>query len=480
MSEVNNNIIAIIKFCTNNINDNQIYDFRSSVRKESVAYISKETYIVQNKNKTMNFKYQQADVKEEEELFLFRIIIDRDEDKYNYSIVNLIADNLRYRKYNIDYINNKIWYVIRPEVTQKNKEYNADYYLNVNDMIKIGKVQYVVKEIHLMKGNIDPDNLNCAAPISDYNISDINKDKGPVFDFVYKIKKDSYIIVNQKTLSHSNKTPAGSDDNQKGDISQNNSNNEKDEKKPKCIFCQSEKDEDNLISLCKCKKYMHYKCAKAYIKNSIERNKRSNNNGVDCMIIKDFKCSGCGMYPTRFQLPDSDEVYELIEYNKPTDCDYMILESLPHIISDQYYKIIYIIRLKEYITIGRHLTNDIVLEDISSSKYHAVMKYNKDDGKICIQDKNSKYGTLVLVRGPILMLYKKLLMLQVANIYIEALLTDKTEYDTIKDKYHLNENIEINKEKNIFINNINNISNKGDNEGDKKKEGIINYISFYN
>ena len=87
-----------------------------------------------------------------DELFLFRIIIDRDDEKYNYSIVNLIADNLRYRKYNIDYINNKIWYVIRPEVTQKNKEYNADYYLNVNDMIKIGKVQYVVKEIHLIKG----------------------------------------------------------------------------------------------------------------------------------------------------------------------------------------------------------------------------------------------------------------------------------------------------------------------------------------
>ena len=132
MSEVNDKKILNIKFYTNNIKENQIYDYRSSIRKEIDAYISKETYIVQNKNKTMNFKYQQSDLKEEEELFLFRVSIDIDKDidkdNYNYTLMNLIADNLRYRKNNIDYINNKIWYFIKPEVTQKNKEYNEDYY----------------------------------------------------------------------------------------------------------------------------------------------------------------------------------------------------------------------------------------------------------------------------------------------------------------------------------------------------------------
>ena len=485
MNEENKHKILYMKFCTNNSNDKTIYDYKGSTKKEIEAYILEDSYIVLI-DITLNSKYEQIDINSDEELFLFRVIKDED----SYTLDNQIQKNCEYSKKNADEINNKIWYVIRPEVTNNHKKYNEDYYLNSNDMIKIGKIQYIVKEIYLkpkeelsgnsneatydlsdinsitsdQESNINSINNNTSninyndepiiidyniseinnnttvinSKMSDvcdnkpdikYNISDINKDKDPVFNFVYKVNKNNYIKINNQTPSCSGNIP-GSDDYQKSDF--------------KCEFCPFKNNDDFLISLCKCKKYMHYKCAKAYIRNSIESNKKKNNEYVDYIVIKEFKCSECGMYPISFQLPDSDKVYDLIDYKKPTDCDYMILESLPHIISDQYYKIIYIIKLKKYITIGRNSTNDIVLEDITSSNYHAILEFNKEEGKICIKDRNSTYGTLVLVRGPIEILDKKI-FLQVGCMYTEASLEDKTKYDN-KDKKDEN----IKKGKNIF------------------------------
>lgn len=64
-------------------------------------------------------------------------------------------------------------------------------------------------------------------------------------------------------------------------------------------------------------------------------------------------------------------------------------------------RVIYIIDLdkKETVRLGRGHDSDIRLSDISVSRFHAIIKRDKN-GKLVIKDNESKFGTLVLVQNP--------------------------------------------------------------------------------
>ena len=51
--------------------------------------------------------------------------------------------------------------------------------------------------------------------------------------------------------------------------------------------------------------------------------------------------------------------------------------------------------------IGRANYNNIIVEDTSVSRDRAVLKYNKNDKSLFLENKNGRYGTLILVRGNI-------------------------------------------------------------------------------
>ena len=78
------------------------------------------------------------------------------------------------------------------------------------------------------------------------------------------------------------------------------------------------------------------------------------------------------------------------------------MESLDFIKDNNNIKTLYIVQLiDEEITIGRQIYNDIIDNDISISRKHAVMRYNKKNGNLFLENKSEKFGTLVLVRGNI-------------------------------------------------------------------------------
>jgi len=57
-------------------------------------------------------------------------------------------------KKNINLINNDLWYIINSEDSKGlNGNENEDYYLSENDILKLGKVKYIVKEIHIENKN---------------------------------------------------------------------------------------------------------------------------------------------------------------------------------------------------------------------------------------------------------------------------------------------------------------------------------------
>ena len=78
------------------------------------------------------------------------------------------------------------------------------------------------------------------------------------------------------------------------------------------------------------------------------------------------------------------------------------MESLDFIKDNNNIKILHIVKLiDEEITIGRQKHNDIIDNDISISREHAILRFNKNNGNLFLENTNGKFGTLVLVRGNI-------------------------------------------------------------------------------
>jgi pSer/pThr/pTyr-binding forkhead associated (FHA) protein len=56
----------------------------------------------------------------------------------------------------------------------------------------------------------------------------------------------------------------------------------------------------------------------------------------------------------------------------------------------------------EEVKVGRSNDSEIRISDISVSRFHALIK-KSPKGYFYIEDKNSKFGTLALIRQPILL-----------------------------------------------------------------------------
>lgn len=88
--------------------------------------------------------------------------------------------------------------------------------------------------------------------------------------------------------------------------------------------------------------------------------------------------------------------YNLVKYDKPQG-DYMVLESLSQ--EKNTSRIIHIIRPaanKTVFKLGRGHESDLRINDISVSRCHTKIKFEK--GKFLLEDNQSKFGTLVLVK----------------------------------------------------------------------------------
>ena len=397
-----------------------IYDYSSSSIKKLRAFIPESTYVVRTKGNIFQNIEQHADIdtKNGDDL-LFHVNNSNDD---TFILINPIPKNLKLTQVNFDYLNNKIWYVLKTdkqensEKKENDKECNEEYYLNVNDLIKVGRVKYAVQKLFIRSKDNNNNGAEPPGPVMEikYNISDLNKNAPPVFDFVYEVKYFSDYV----------------------DISEKNKSIEEGKEKEKCKYCdnqlinnETDDGENFLISLCKCKELVHYKCLKNQLKLQMELKDESKlDQPVDTMTFKAYECSKCSSeYPVQFKFPNSNKIFNLIDIKEPQDCDYMILESIDYKQYDQFYKSIHIIKFKqETITIGRESDNNVIDRDISISRHHALLILQNE--KICIRNLSKKFGTLVLVKKPIKIL-DKTIYLQVGRTYIEANLVNKEEYD---------------------------------------------------
>lgn len=95
-------------------------------------------------------------------------------------------------------------------------------------------------------------------------------------------------------------------------------------------------------------------------------------------------------------------------------------------------KSIHVITLgDDQITIGRGHESDVRINDISVSRTHASLKYDKTTGRLMLSDLNSKFGTLVMIKKPLEIKTKKI-HLQIGRTYIEAFLIGMKEFEKLK------------------------------------------------
>lgn len=411
----------VLSLCTKTwIRDSHgLYDYESQQTKNLNAVLAESIFIARKKHdiKTLN---QQSDLQQDEEL-LFNV---RNDSKDVYTLENPVPVRTQPTEQNINELSNKIWYVLKSDPNHSNQSNqtitntNDDYYLCKNDVIKLGRVKYSLNEINIPSRENNIDLAKPPADASQYGIDELNINTEPVFDFIFQAKDSSEF-------------------------------NDVGEDEKLCKICYSnDNDKTNpLVHLCNCNgglRFSHFECIKKWMETKLVT-KENDKKTVKSYNIKSFNCEICKTpYPFKFKLPSIDKPFELIELQKPTNCNYIILESLNQMKENCNIKSIHVIQLAdEEITIGRGHESDVRINDISVSRSHAKLKYNSEDGTLLLRDLKSKFGTLVLLKKPLTIKERKI-HLQIGRTYIEAWLMGMAEFEKLrkekKSKQHKSQN----------------------------------------
>ena len=382
----------------------------------------------------------------------------------NYLIENLIEANMEANIDNIAKINNKFWYVVNDndslEDNNKIKNRNKNYYLVKNDIIKLGRLKFVLTEDSFTSGD---KKYELTIPNKDSTININNLNSNSVFNLIREVQC----------------------------LDENNQ-----EEKILCRICYSgeiDKENDPMVHLCNCKggiNYAHFNCIKHWMKTKliIIGNARRT---VRTYYIPRFNCEICkAPYPFRFKLSGKEnKIYELIDIVRPST-NYIILESLDQIKENNNNKYIHVIAItnESDITIGRGIEADIKINDISVSRLHSKLNFNFTTKSLLIRDLKSKFGTLVLIKNSFELKEKEALVVQIGRSFINLKVSKSDKKKKIFDfkkiekkekkeiKIYEKENNEITDykknffriEEGIIQNAFNNVQNKSTNDSENK------------
>lgn len=250
----------------------------------------------------------------------------------------------------------------------KNETQKLSYELKRNDIIKLGRIQFRVKDIQTE-----------TIPRSDPRDFALNED----------IEEVGSIIT----------TPDDKPD--AGDSATS----------VQCRFWwENEWSKDRpLINACLCTgtmKYIHLQCLKMWVKSKVKPiSNEKLKDSLESFIWKTFEWEVCKKkYPYTLR-HGNDTFYNIFDIDIPNG-PFWILESLS--IDKNSSRMIFIMKPQNdqmEFRVGRGHDSDIRVSDISVSRYHARVKFQ--DGKFLLEDNTSKFGTLVMIkdRTPIIKNY---------------------------------------------------------------------------
>ena len=387
---------------------NDLFNYESHSCQKAKLFFDENSKVIRTKGKISkcgNFKEENTKNDNSKKNFnLSELLFSVIKEDNDYFISKQFNYNQNLSLKNIDSISNNLWYVLNSDTNKKfyksGSKYNEDYFLNKNDIIKIGKINFSFNEF-----NIDGyDKIKYENKENYYNLSFENSKTGPLFNMIYEAERCDKENKNKIIC--------------------------------KICYCDDNDDENPLINLCHCNgglKYSHLNCIKLWIKSKLIIKENTKKN-VKSYNFSSFNCKICKTpFPLKFKIKNNNnnQIYNLIDIEKPEYDNYLILESLDHLNENNNFKTIHVITLNEenYI-IGRGMACDIIIDDKSVSRVHAILHFNMIRKLLLLRDLKSKFGTLVLIKKPIKIL-KKYIRLQIGRTFIETKLVDE---DDIKDK----------------------------------------------
>ena len=282
-------------------------------------------------------------------------------------VTKKINDEYEYNKESITEIQSMLYYVIsQKELKAIKKEYKSeyDYKPEINDIIRFGRVQFIVRSMK------DKSTGN-------------NNDNG---DNIY----------NNKSI-----------------FLPNDNSNLKQNKNNKILVCElcEKKETDNInnpvIKICPCKQcpLLHLNCFK---NEFIKKDKMFYYSSKDYMSgtlkivsLINFLCPFCNE-PYNPIIKINSHYYNTLPYSFDKNVYHLVLESINFVKEGVYCMMILIFTFpnkKEEFFLGRGHEASFKISDISISRVHAKI-YLKNDN-VVIDDLGSKFGTLLLVRNTI-------------------------------------------------------------------------------
>ena len=261
-----------IEIKTWNVKGEGLYDYKTKSFKIVIDESDENNYYIRRYNNCITKRINLSDIDFENDKLLFRTRKSLKNDN-QYEIINPTKKNMKRNKDNIKHLDDNAWLVICPNSECYQNE-NEQYFLNENDIIKLG-----VKKYEIIEKNINISNDTYYVDEC-YKISQINKQKGSIFDI--SIEKSQYIITDNKV---------------KNNEKIGNENKESDNNKERCFICFDDEStmENPILHLCKCKNWIHYQCLKLYMNSKIEIHENLKCT-VKTYICRKFNCDVCLKY----------------------------------------------------------------------------------------------------------------------------------------------------------------------------------------
>ena len=286
----------------------------------------------------------------------------------------------------------KSYFILRNLLKEDKDENNISnrYEINIGDIIKIGCFYLKVKNLVINNNKITTNKKF----MNENNINNINK------------------------KSKTNKVPFNID------YFMTNAIN----KKKICRVCYEEENESPLISPCKCSgglRYIHLKCLQNWIysqSTNLFIEKREENSNL-IYNIKKVNCELCKEpYPDYIYNNEKKIFYDIFDFIPIEFNTYVVLESIPNKNKENQSRIFFILNFdeKNNIILGRSHEVDVIINEISISRYHCEISIDREKNVFYIRDLDSKFGTGVLIQGKkILLNDKKLLFISIGKHILE-------------------------------------------------------------
>ena len=390
-----------------------LFDYENDGYKISNHIIKTSSYIL-NRNKDIKIVKSQKNINiKNKEGYIGTISLNKkDEFIWNY---NNYFEKTKFIK-PFDCLD---WVVIGPTQFSSgtDRKFEGSYKLSEGDIIKLGRLIFSIRKIIINKSekkknkelysvesiNNSNENLNEENNINDELIIyrfNRNNMKEPLIDSSKTINEQKN-IKSQENME--NKIIINKVNSKLKDLFLRLKNVKENNNKLnsfKCRICFSEgifEGKNPLISPCNCTgsvKYIHLNCLRKWLTSKVTL-KTSSSNNIYCYSFQYLECEICkSIIPE--QVEYRGNIISLLDF-KEIEPPYLVLQTMNQYSSqnnNSEYNGIFVISFKKknYLIMGRANNSDIKLNDISVSRNHSIISYNK--GEFFIDDIGSKFGTL--------------------------------------------------------------------------------------